>query len=165
MKKLVGLLVIMFVLSSSINAQNFRKGGNNNSQFTPEQTATLQAKKMALNLDLTEKQQKAVYKIMKKNSEERVNIREERQSNRQKGTTLTQDQRYDLANTRVDRQIAYKAEMKNILSQEQFDKWQLTRKGFGNNKGRMSEGNNRRSGNCTYNDGPNNSNRGNRNKI
>lgn len=166
MKKLVGLTILIFLVSISINAQNSRRGGNNNSQFTPEQSATIQAKKMALNLDLTEKQQKAVYKLMKKNAEERSSIRDERQTNRQNGTALTQDQRYDLANNRVDRQIAHKAEMKKILSQEQFDKWQLTRSEFRNNKGRMSKkGNNRGNGNCTCNNRQNNSNRGNRNRI
>ena len=58
MKKLVGLTVLIFLVSLTINAQNSKRGNRNNSQFTPEQSATLQAKKMTLNLDLTEKQQK-----------------------------------------------------------------------------------------------------------
>jgi len=166
MKKLVGLTALIFLVSLSINAQNFKRGNRNNSQFTPEQSATLQAKKMALNLDLTEKQQKAVYKLMKKNAEERTTLRDERQANRQNGKTLSQDERFELANTRADKQIAHKAEMKKILTPVQFDKWQQSRKGFANNKGRMSKrGKNRGNGNCTCNNGPNNSNRGNRNRI
>ena len=166
MKKLVGLTVLIFLVSLTINAQNSKRGNRNNSQFTPEQSATLQAKKMALNLDLTEKQQKAVYKLMKKNAEERTSIRDERQANRQNGGTLSQEERFANANTRADKQIAHKAEMKNILSAEQFDKWQQSRKGFGNNKGKMGKkGNNRRNGNCTCNNGSNNSYRGNRNRV
>ena len=167
MKKLVGLTALIFFVSLSINAQNFKRGNRNNSQFTAEQSATLQAKKMALNLDLTEKQQKSVYKLMKKNAEERIKVRDVRQLNRQKGTPLTPEQRFKNTNFRLDKQIANKVELKKILSPEQFDKWNSNRNSFTKNrKGRTGKkGFNKTKRNCSRNYNVNKSPKQNRNKI
>jgi len=166
MKKLIGLTALVILFSLTLNAQN-NKRGNRNSQFTAEQSATLKAKKLALQLDLNEKQQKDIYKMMKKNAEERVKTREERQSNRQKGTPLTQEQRFKNANLSLDKQITHKAEMKKILSPEQFDKWKNAKnKSMNNRKSDVrKKGNNRANKNCSCNNNPRKSFKRSRNKI
>ena len=167
MKKLVGLTALIILMSLSINAQNNKRENRNNSQFTAEQSATLKAKKMALQLDLNEKQQKSIYKMMKKNAEERLKIREERQANRKDGTRPTQEQRFENVNLALDKQIAHKAEMKKILTPEQFDKWNKVRnKSMNNRKGRIGKkGNNRANRNCSCNNNFNRSSKRSRNKI
>ena len=105
--------------------------------------------------------------MMKKNAEERLKIREEHQANRKEGTRPTQEQRFKNANLALDKQIAHKAEMKKILSPEQFDKWNKVRnKSMNNRKGRIGKkGNNRANRNCSSKNNINKSSKRNRNKI
>jgi len=73
MKKLVGLSVIVILFSLTMNAQVKKGNKRQASEFTSEQIATLQAKKMALRIDLDANQQKAVHKVLLKSAEERQN--------------------------------------------------------------------------------------------
>ncbi|REE80362.1 hypothetical protein BX611_2004 [Lutibacter oceani] len=126
MKKLIGLtaIVILFSLTISAQGQNQRQGKR--ADFTPDQMATLQTKKMALHLDLNENQQKAIYNLNKKNAEEREVLRAEFQKNKEQGTPLTSDERFARENIRLGRQLAHKNELKKILTDEQFEKWEAT---------------------------------------
>ncbi|PHQ57469.1 MAG: hypothetical protein COC16_00850 [Lutibacter sp.] len=141
MKNTVKIVVVMLLFSTAINAQN---RSNRRADFTPEQQATLQTKKMTLNFDLDENQQKSIYKMMLKNTEER-------KAKRQNGRTQTQEERFEFENTRLDRQLAHKEEIKNILTAEQFEKWEklAKRKGRSGKKGMKNA---RTNGNstCTF---------------
>jgi len=123
MKKLVGLTAIVLLLTISVNAQRNDNRQRKGTDFTPEQTATLQTKRMALNLDLNESQQKQVYDLMKEKAIEREKVRTERLEQRIAGTSLTSEQKFDIQNQRIENQIAQKATMKNILSKDQYEKW------------------------------------------
>lgn len=83
---------------------------------------------MTLNFDLDKNQQQSIYKLMLKNAEERKTIRSERKTNKQTGKTRTQEERFNFENARLDRQLAHKKEMKNILTTTQFEKWKKTAK-------------------------------------
>jgi periplasmic protein CpxP/Spy len=120
MRNTVKLVVLMLLFSTAINAQN---SPNKRADFAPKQQATLQTKRMALNFDLDKNQENAVYKMMLNKAEERESIRNKRQLKRKKGTTLTQEERFEIENNRLDRQLAHKEEMKKILTAEQFEKW------------------------------------------
>ena len=121
MKKLVGLTTIIILFSLTVIAQGKRDGMRQGSEFTSEQMATLQAKKTTLYLDLDKNQQNAVYELYRKQAEERqimkVNFK-------QNGVKLTSDERFKIQNNRLDRQLEHKAEMRKILSKEQFSKWE-----------------------------------------
>lgn len=121
MKKLVGLTVMIMFFSLTIAAQGQRQ--NKRANYTPEQIATLQSKKLALRLDLNEEQQKEVKKMMLKSAEERQKLRASFQKNKQDGTGFTRDERFERENMRLTRQQDHKAEMKKILTKEQFEKW------------------------------------------
>ena len=124
MKKLVGLVTIAILFSLTVNAQQNRENARKRTQLNSEQSATLQSKKMALHLDLDKNQQAAVYELMKKNADERQLKREEFSEKRQKGDALTNDERFQIQNDRLDNQLEQKAAMKDILSKEQFEKWE-----------------------------------------
>jgi hypothetical protein len=126
MKKLVGIAAIAILFSLTINAQEKKENIKKRAPLTSEQSATLQSKKMALHLDLDKNQQAAVYKLMKKNAEERQLKREEISEKRKKGVALTKEERFQLQNDRLDKQLEQKAAMKNILSKEQYEKWEKT---------------------------------------
>jgi hypothetical protein len=125
MKKTIGFLTLILLITVTVNAQRPQKERNRRGlDQTPEQAATLQSKKMALALDLDKKQQNAVFNLMKENAVEREKLRTEMKSKVQDGNKPNATQRYALQNDRLDRQIAHKAEMKKILSTDQFQKWE-----------------------------------------
>jgi hypothetical protein len=143
MKKLVGLLVIMFVLTSTINAQGNGNRGNQmkgkQSNFTPEQIATLQVKKMNLQLDLNQSQQDAIFKLQKNQAMVRQAMQKSIQEKRLNGTVLTNEEKFQLKSSRLDRMEQHKLAMQKILTPEQFTKWET------NTKAKM---NRRKGGNC-----------------
>ncbi|MFD1293393.1 Spy/CpxP family protein refolding chaperone [Lutibacter holmesii] len=124
MKKIIGITVIAMLISLNITAQKNNKQQRNRSDFTPEQMATLKVKKMTLDLDLNDSQQKEIYAIEKTNAEERVKIRTQMRANRDNGVQLSSDEKFELQQTRLDKMIAHKAALKTILTKDQFTKWE-----------------------------------------
>jgi len=58
MKNSIVILVVVFLVTTMANAQIGNKQFNSQLNFTPDQIATLQTKRMVLNLDLDKNQQK-----------------------------------------------------------------------------------------------------------
>ena len=136
--------------SLTIAAQGQRQ--QKRADYTPEQRATLQSKKLALRLDLNANQEKAVEKLMLKSAEERATFRTENQKNKKDGTGLTNDERFEREKMRLEKQQAHKADFKKILTEEQFEKWETMnqramRKGDRNKKDGMRKGNSKGSRN------------------
>jgi len=94
--------------------------------FTAEEIANLQTKKMTLALDLNEKQQDEVYlislenaKLRKANLKERKERKESRENNKP-----TKKEHLQRMHNMLDHKIAIKAKMKDILNDEQYKKWE-----------------------------------------
>ncbi|MEJ2584724.1 MAG: hypothetical protein P8Z38_06685 [Robiginitalea sp.] len=93
-------------------------------ELSPEQRATIQSKKMVLALDLTNRQQEEVEALLKKRFETRKKIRaSHREVAKDSSKRLNSEERYNRMNTYLDQEIAFQQEMKNILSDSQFDQW------------------------------------------
>jgi hypothetical protein len=94
--------------------------------LTPEQAATLQTKRLTLHLDLNNKQQAEIKEILLANAQTRKAKMEAMKARKEKGELQkpTAKQRYEMANAKLDHQIAMKAKMKTILNDEQFAKWE-----------------------------------------
>lgn len=119
-------LVFMLLIGMTVMAQ--RGEGHHRDamkDLTPEQAATLQTKRMTLALDLSQAQQSKIQALNLANAELRKSNMEERKSKNENGEVKkpTTEERYAMQNQRLDHQIAQKAEIKNILSEEQFEKW------------------------------------------
>ncbi len=125
MKKVIVVLLCMASMSA-IAQRGERHQGSAMNDMTPEQTATLKTKKMTLALDLTDVQQKQIQTLNLENAKTRKAAMEKRKALKENGDTKkpTSDEHYAMKNERLDRMIAQKAEMKDILSQEQYDKWE-----------------------------------------
>lgn len=91
-------------------------------KLTPEQAATLKTKQMALRLDLSDAQQKEIYKINLANAKERQAKMEAAKKMKEKGEKPSKENRYERMNERLDKQLAQKKKLKSILTQEQFEK-------------------------------------------
>ena len=89
--------------------------------MSPEQVATLETKKMTLALDLNEKQQQQIQEIHLDKAIERQTFRQERKARDSKPDA---DERFEIMSDRLDKQIAVKDQMKDILSNEQYEKWE-----------------------------------------
>ncbi len=125
-KKLVSLALIALITVGAF-AQN-QKRGDRKSDLTPEQFAELQTKKMTLNLDLSEAQQKKVYDLNNEQAIKREAKRKEMMAQREKGEKPTGKNSFERKNSRLDAQMAHQNEMKKILNDKQFETWKNSRK-------------------------------------
>ncbi len=119
MKKLI--LAIALVATTLTFAQDRKARGE---KLTPEQQTELQVKRMTLELDLDEKQQKEIKTILVEQSKKRETKLAEMKAKKEKGEKPTADERFAMKNEMLDNQIAMKARMKKILKPEQFTKWE-----------------------------------------
>ncbi|WP_422083547.1 Spy/CpxP family protein refolding chaperone [Ulvibacterium sp.] len=126
MKKIV--VLAMLLAGATAMAQEGRKNHHRAAMkdLTPEQIATLHTKKMTLALDLNEAQQKQIQVLSLENAKLRKAKMEERKAKKESGESKkpTSEERYVMQLERLDNQIAHKAEMKAILSPEQYEKWE-----------------------------------------
>ena len=97
------------------------------SDMTPEDIAQIQTKKMTLELDLNESQQKQVNALLLEEARNRAEKKEaynKIKDNAEAKAALTKEDRVKMMNERLDNQIAMKAKMKNILNADQYAKWE-----------------------------------------
>ncbi|KOS07875.1 hypothetical protein AM493_18780 [Flavobacterium akiainvivens] len=92
--------------------------------FTPEQRAELRAKKLTLQLDLTDKQQTELQKVFTTQAKERQTAMEQHKANREAGKKLSPDERFAMQNRKLENQISAKRELKKILTEDQFAKFE-----------------------------------------
>jgi protein CpxP len=95
-----------------------------------------------LQLDLDESQQKEIFTLMKQHMSEREVKQAEFKKQKENGTEITSEQRFEMQNSMLDKQIQHKTAMKTILSEDQFEQWEKTmktRKRSGNRKGMKND--------------------------
>lgn len=131
------ILVAIAFITLQTTAQDQRKRDTKDSRkvqsemlkdLSPEEIATLQSKKMTLNLDLTEKQQIQVKELLLQQATLRKEKRDARKKMKENGedSKPSKEERVKMMNTHLDEQIEMKQKMKSILSAEQYDKWEKT---------------------------------------
>jgi protein-tyrosine-phosphatase len=94
----------------------------------PEQRAELRVKQMDLALDLNDKQAKDIQKLMLEKTKKAEAFKVQRKANKDAGKKLTADERFAMKSKALDERIAMKQEMKNILTADQFAKWEAMKK-------------------------------------
>jgi len=90
------------------------------SEFTPQQRAELKTKKMTLALDLNPTQQTAIQKL----NLEIETDRQARKENSKDKKALTTAEKFEKASQRLDAEIAVKKQLKAILTEAQFEKFE-----------------------------------------
>ena len=127
MKRL--LIVTLAFLSLNALAQDGQTDQKSPTGFTAEQMATLQTKRMALDLDLDESQQRKLQSLnLNKALERRAHkerMRERRHMEKGKPNAV---ERFNSLNGRLDKALTHKAEMKNILNKDQYARWEKSRR-------------------------------------
>jgi hypothetical protein len=124
MKKLMLIAIALITLSAT--AQNQKNRTGDFKDLSPEEVATLNTKRMTLHLDLTASQQEEVKALMLEEAKQREVLQATRDKKRENNEAQkpSKEERYAMANERLDRQIEMKKKMRNILSAEQYEKWE-----------------------------------------
>lgn len=111
--------------SSLLMAQQGQQGRSQNREpLSVEQRTEVQVKRMALDLDLTEKQQEEVKALLLENAQQRQEHLKSRREKLGNESNLTAEQRYHMQLAAIDQQIAMKESMKKILDEKQFERWE-----------------------------------------
>lgn len=135
MKKIV--IILTALVTMQITAQDKKREHQRDGQkaqmeamkgLTPEETATLQTKKMTLHLDLNEAQQKKMEAFFLEEAKFRKAKMDERQAMKEseEKKQFTKEDKFKMMNERLDHQIEVKQKMKSILNDEQFEKWEIS---------------------------------------
>jgi hypothetical protein len=127
MKKLASILVLVFAFSITTQAQ--KKRTDKRVKLSVEQQTNLAVKKMTLDLDLSEKQQNDIRPLISKQIAERKNVMEKRKAAKKENKKPTADEIYAMKSKMLDNKIAMKNKMKNLLTKEQFAKFEKMHKG------------------------------------
>ena len=110
------IFIVALMLTSGLVLGQDKKEDLN---FTPEQHATLKTKKMILNLDLNDSQQKRVYDLNLATAKEH----EQNKKIKKDLDKITAEDKYNLMNAKLDSQIKYRKQLLLILSPEQLEKF------------------------------------------
>lgn len=130
MKKLILIAIALITVNATAQEdkreQNERPRGDRMERtdflkdLSPDEIATLQTKKMALHLDLTEAQQKEIHAI----HFEQAKVRKTDMESRKRLNEKDKNERFKRANDQLDTKLAAKSKFKKILNKEQYEKWE-----------------------------------------
>ena len=120
------MLALALAIGINANAQERKK--HDHVKMTPEQRTELQTKQMALTLDLSDSQMAEIKKLFADRNAKAEAFKNSRKVNREAGKKLSSNEKFKLKSKMLDNQIAMKREMKKILSEEQYAKWEKTKK-------------------------------------
>jgi len=123
MKKLIVLALLIVGTTMVAQERNRMCKGNKMEQFTPEQQSQLMLKKMTLELDLNDAQQKEMNTLISDKIAKKEAHKAEMMAMKEKGVRPTNDERFAMKIKKMDEQIATKKSMQKILNAKQFEKW------------------------------------------
>lgn len=125
MKSLVYITVLFFSLSTFAQKPMAKK---QKFDFTPEQQADIQSKRLSLLLDLSPKQTQQVKEIQLERAIQRKSMKEAHKKGKVNGEKPSTEEAFKLKSSHLDDLIAFQGKMKNILNEEQYKLWKETRK-------------------------------------
>lgn len=130
------LILALLLVGTTMLAQpkNGRPHRNQMDQFTPEQQSQLILKKMTLELDLNDSQQKEMSAIISEKMTKKEAHKAEMKANKEKGVKPSNDERFAMKMKMLDEQIATKKRMEKILNAKQFEKWTSMKEDFKENR-------------------------------
>ncbi|RMB62925.1 hypothetical protein EAX61_04955 [Dokdonia sinensis] len=115
------MIAIMLLVTVAMTAQRNRGQNERLSEMSVEEKATLATKKATLALALDDAQSKKMYPIILAQITKRENFRKSRKDETEKPS---KEDRIKMGNERLDEKIAMQRQVKAILNDEQFQKWQ-----------------------------------------
>jgi periplasmic protein CpxP/Spy len=123
MKKIILMTFLMAGMTIIAQPRNNKHHGNGMEEFTPEQRSELQVKKLTLELDLNESQQKDIKAFIADKNAKMEAHKTAMKAMKEKGLKPTKEERFAMKSKMLDEQIASKKRMEKILNPKQFEKW------------------------------------------
>lgn len=123
MKKLIWMTFLMVGMTVLAQERNRKPLRDEMEQFTPEQKNQLMLKKLTLELDLNDSQQKEISGIIVDMNSKREAHKTAMKSMKDKDAKPTTDERFAMKMKMLDEQIAMKKRIEKILNPKQFEKW------------------------------------------
>jgi protein CpxP len=123
MKKIILMTFLMVGMTVLAQERNRKPLRDKMEQFTPEQRSQLMLKKMSLELDLNDSQQKDMSAMIADMSAKKEAHKTAMKAMKEKGVKPTSDERFAMKMKMLDEQIAMKKRMEKILNPKQFEKW------------------------------------------
>ena len=127
MAKIISLLALLICFSLTTNAQK-KQLFKNKKRLTTEQLTTLKVKKMTLELELSEVQQKKLTPVITKLISERKIEADRMSKSINEVKNIDVSNRYEMANKFLDRKIMFQKKMRSILTEEQYKKFKSLEK-------------------------------------
>ncbi|MBF8150120.1 hypothetical protein ITJ86_09445 [Winogradskyella sp. F6397] len=129
MKKVLVIALALFTINGMAQKKKQTKDKKDRSelraQMTPNDIADLKSKNLTLKLDLTDGQQQKVHKLILDNATDRQHLRDKNKPKEgEKREKPSQQEMVKRQNERLDAQIEMKREMKSILTEEQYAKFE-----------------------------------------
>ncbi len=124
MKKLILVAILLCSIANFAQEKKSNNKKNDMEQMTPAQRNDLNLKKMTLELDLNDKQQKEMSIIINEMSAKRESQKSTMMAMKEKGEKPTADQKFEMKNKMLDEKIAMKSRVQKILTPAQFEKWE-----------------------------------------
>lgn len=103
--------------------------------LTPEQRAELNTKRLAIQLDLTENQQKEVLNLQLEMAKERSEKKQELKNKAEEAGF------YERTNKRLDYRLNYQEKMKAILTDSQYNTWKENRRKVNRSRAKIKQKN------------------------
>lgn len=120
-------IVLVLLLAISFVGFSQEKKEMKKERLTNEQRAELELKKMKLELDLNDKQTAEVKRLLLEQQNKGDEVRKMMKAKKESGVKPTQEEIFKMKNDLLDRQIAFKGDMKKLLTPEQYEKWEAKR--------------------------------------
>lgn len=117
------MMIFMVLASFTITAQNKLSESKPHRQetkknLTAAQKAELHSKKLTLELDLTDSQQKEIKQLFLGHKKDKSAYSKNRKE-------ISSEEKFETKKENMDQRIALKRELKRILTKEQYEKWEL----------------------------------------
>lgn len=119
MKKLFLAVLLSFSILTIAQERD-----NKRDQLTLEQKTELRVKKMTLELDLNTKQQQELKSLFLEEGKKMEGKKKEMKAKKENEEKLTSEERFEMKNKMLDKQIEMKAKLKKILTPEQMSKFE-----------------------------------------
>lgn len=124
MKKVIVIVVLFIGFSAMAQKQRPHQPRKQRLEsLDAEQIATLRTKKMTLALDLNQEQFAEVLQLHIAEVEFHKEKREARKAAKDDAKPSSASERFNMANARLDRQIAMQQQLKDILTTDQYVLW------------------------------------------
>jgi Spy/CpxP family protein refolding chaperone len=124
MKKVFVMMLLAVGLTAFAQEKKQAANRAEMEKLSPEQRNELRLKKLTMELNLNDNQQKEIGKIIAEQTTKREAMMTERKANKEKGVKPSADERFARESKKLDEEKAMQDRIRKILTPDQYKKWE-----------------------------------------